>query len=69
MKGHLEVALGGTAAGGPGSTSECSAVIETRARHTFCAGHVRKEMQQRPESSTAVYGRLGGTGASSARLP
>lgn len=66
---HLEVALVGIAAGGPDSTSACSAVIETLARHTFCAGHVRKEMQQRLESSTAAYGRSGDMGASFARRP
>jgi hypothetical protein len=69
MKAHLEVALVGIAAGGPGSTSACSAVTGTLARHTFCAGHVRKEMPQRLESSTAAYGRSGEMDASFARPP
>lgn len=57
MKEHPEVALGGIVAGGRGSTFECSAVIERPARHTFCAGRVRKEMQRRLENSTVEYGR------------
>lgn len=69
MKGRLGVALEGTVAEELGNTFVCSAVIETLARHTFCAGHVRKEMQQRLESLIVEYGRLGDTGASSARLP
>ena len=69
MKGHPGVALGGIAAEGRCSTWWYSAVIGTLVRHTFCAGRVRKETQQRPESLIAEYGRLGGMGASSARLP
>jgi len=69
MKGYLEVALVGIAGGGPGSTSACSAVTGTLARHTFCAGHVRKEMPQRLESSTAAYGRSGDMDASFAQRP
>jgi hypothetical protein len=69
MKAHLEVALVGIAAEGPGSTSACSAVIGTLARRTFCAGHVRKGMQQRLESSTAAYGRSGDMDASFAQRP
>ena len=57
MTEHPGVALGGIVAGGRGSTSECSAVIGRPARHTFCAGRVRKEMQRRLESSTVEYGR------------
>jgi len=69
MKGLLEVALGGIAAGAQDNTSGCSVVVGTPGRHTFCAVHVRMEMQQRLESSIAEYDRLGGMGASSARRP
>jgi len=70
MKGHLEVALGGIAAGGPCSTSEDSAVVGTLARRTSCAGRVPTEMQQTPENWIAECGRRwGGMVASSARLP
>jgi hypothetical protein len=54
---HLEVASGDIVAVDPHSTSGDSAAIERWARHTFCVGRVRREMQQRLVSSTAVYGR------------
>jgi hypothetical protein len=69
MKGHLEVASGGTVAGAQCSTSEDCFVIATLVRHTFCVDRAQKVMQQMLESLIAEYGRWGGMVASSARLP
>ena len=68
---HLEVASEDTvAAEDRHSTSGGFVVIGRLARHTFSDDRVRKEMQQRLESSIAEYGmRWEGMGASFARLP
>lgn len=53
---HHEASVEGTVGAAAHSTSADSAVIATLADRTSCAGRVRKERQQKLESSTEACG-------------